>query len=65
MTEISIAAPARAEDAAFVAEVTDLVNTVYADGEKGIWVPGTARTDRDDLASVIRAGELAVAQIDL
>lgn len=62
MSEIEIAAPARAEDEAFVAEVTDLVNTVYADGEKGIWVAGTARTDRDELASIIRAGELAVAQ---
>jgi ribosomal protein S18 acetylase RimI-like enzyme len=62
MTEIEMAAPAQAEDEAFVAEVTGLVNTVYADGEKGIWVAGTARTDRDELASIIRAGELAVAR---
>jgi GNAT superfamily N-acetyltransferase len=62
MTEIEIAAPAPAEDASFVAEVTDLVNTVYADGEKGIWVAGAARTDRDELASLIRAGELGVAR---
>ena len=64
MTEIVIASPEEAEDDAFVDIVTGLVNSVYADGEKGIWAEGTARTDRDELASIVRAGELAVARRD-
>lgn len=62
MTEIEIAEPGRAGDEAFVTEVTDLVNTVYADGEKGIWAEGTRRTDAAEVASIIRAGELGVAR---
>jgi GNAT superfamily N-acetyltransferase len=62
--EISMARAADADDAAFVARVVDLVNQVYADAERGLWLAGTDRTDPDELATIIRAGELAVARID-
>ncbi|MEV0713120.1 GNAT family N-acetyltransferase [Asanoa sp. NPDC050611] len=54
--EISFARPTA------VTEVTDLVNRVYADAEKGLWLPGTQRTDETEVASVIAADELAVAR---
>lgn len=62
MTEIVIASPGQADDTAFVEEVAALVNQVYAEGEKGIWVEGTTRTDAAEIAAMIRAGGLAVAR---
>jgi GNAT superfamily N-acetyltransferase len=62
--EVSIAHPAEADDAAFVAQVADLVNVVYADAEQGLWLDGTDRTNAEEIAAVARAGELAVARID-
>ncbi|GAA1884550.1 GNAT family N-acetyltransferase [Asanoa iriomotensis] len=55
---------ARQADAAFVADVTALINRVYADAEKGLWQPDTQRTDEPEVAAVIAAGELAVARSD-
>ncbi|GIF70573.1 GNAT family N-acetyltransferase [Asanoa siamensis] len=54
----------RSTEPAFVAELTDLVNQVYADAEKGLWVPGTRRTDEAEVAAVLEAGEFAVARLD-
>jgi hypothetical protein len=55
--------PARtAADAAFVAEVVDLVNRVYTDAEKGLWREDTDRTDADEVTEYIRTGQLAIAQ---
>ena len=44
--EISIVPATSADDDPFVAEVVDLVNRVYADAEKGLWLDGTERTTR-------------------
>jgi GNAT superfamily N-acetyltransferase len=62
--EIALVPPPTAVDGAFLAETTDLINRVYADAEKGLWVDGTARTSPDELAGIVRAGELAVARLD-
>jgi GNAT superfamily N-acetyltransferase len=51
-------------DAGFVAEVVELINRVYADAEKGLWKPDARRTDVAEIATVIVAGELAVARLD-
>jgi GNAT superfamily N-acetyltransferase len=64
LVEISLVPPREARDGAFLAEATDLVNRVYADAEKGIWRAGTDRTGPDELAGIVRAGELAVARAD-
>jgi GNAT superfamily N-acetyltransferase len=64
MTEISIAPAAAADDAAFVAELTDLVNRVYAAAEEGLWVDGTTRTTADEMAALVRAGQIAVARAE-
>ncbi|GAA0492950.1 GNAT family N-acetyltransferase [Paractinoplanes deccanensis] len=63
MTDTALADRALAADAAFVAEVTALVNAVYADAEKGIWTDGSPRTTPGEVASIVEAGELAVARL--
>src|SRR5690349_14429083 len=62
--EISIVPAAAADDTAFVTHVVDLVNVVYAEAERGLWQDGAQRTDADDIAAMIRSGQLAVARLD-
>ncbi|MFI5896262.1 GNAT family N-acetyltransferase [Actinoplanes sp. NPDC051513] len=49
-------------DASFVAEVTDLVNEVYAVAEKGMWLDGTDRATPGEIAGLIAVGRLVVAR---
>ena len=53
-----------ADDPRVVAEITQLVNEVYAVAEKGLWVDDAARTTLDEVAGLIRAGEITVARVD-
>jgi GNAT superfamily N-acetyltransferase len=55
---------AAASDAALVAAITGLVNRLYADAEKGLWVDGATRTTERAAADLIRAGQIAVARWD-
>jgi GNAT superfamily N-acetyltransferase len=61
---ISTVNPAEADDREFVAALVELVNGVYAGAEQGLWQPGADRTKADELADLIRAGELVVARLD-
>lgn len=63
LVEISFAPTGAADDGAFVAATTDLVNRVYTDAEKGIWREGAERTHPAEVAGIVRAGELAVARL--
>lgn len=45
-----------------VAEVTDLVNRVYALAEEGLWRAGATRTTLAETRETIRRGEIAVAR---
>jgi GNAT superfamily N-acetyltransferase len=47
-----------------VADVTDLVNRVYAVAEEGLWRAGAARTTPAETADYMRRGEIAVARLD-
>ncbi|MDT7789191.1 MAG: hypothetical protein QOF58_7610 [Pseudonocardiales bacterium] len=47
-------------DTGLAAEIAGLVNRVYAEAEKGIWANDAARTSPDEIADLIRAGEIAV-----
>jgi GNAT superfamily N-acetyltransferase len=49
---------------ATVTLLTDLINTVYAEGEKGLWRDGAARTSEAEMADLIGRGEFAVARRD-
>ena len=47
-----------------MAEVVALVNRVYADAEKGLWVDGAERTNAAEMTTVVRGGQLVVARVD-
>ncbi|KAH7031663.1 uncharacterized protein B0I36DRAFT_125468 [Microdochium trichocladiopsis] len=58
---VSMATPADADDPALVQTLTDIVNAVYVETESEIWGSGFQRTTTDEVARLIRAGEVAVA----
>jgi ribosomal protein S18 acetylase RimI-like enzyme len=60
--EIELLARDAGDDA--VAEVTNVVNRVYAIAEEGLWRDGTARTTPPEITDFIRGGEIAVARLD-
>lgn len=44
--------------------VADVVNSVYAVAENGMWANGTARTSAPEIAGMISAGEIVAAWLD-
>lgn len=62
--EVQLLPAAAGTDAALVAELTSLVNRVYAAAEEGLWQKGAARTTIDEMSEVIGAGEIVVARMD-
>ena len=64
MIDVRIVPAAAAEDSALVDELPDLVNSVYAVAEKGLWADSTPRTTRAAMAELIAAGQIAVARAD-
>lgn len=62
--EVSLLPPAEAGDGELVTQIVDLVNRVYADAEKGLWLDNAHRTSAQEVAAMIRAGQLAVARLD-
>ncbi|MET9225854.1 GNAT family N-acetyltransferase [Lentzea sp. NPDC003310] len=54
--------PVLISDVTLAAEITALINRVYADAEKGIWLENKARTTEAEVAGLIRAGEIAVVR---
>ncbi|KAI0592876.1 hypothetical protein F4775DRAFT_597767 [Biscogniauxia sp. FL1348] len=58
--------PARlANDARFVGALARIVNAAYLETEADIFKPGYQRTTSDSIASLVRAGQLAVAFLPL
>lgn len=53
--------PARADDSELVGRLTELVIGVYAQAERGLWRDGFLRVTADEMAEMVRAGEIAVA----
>jgi GNAT superfamily N-acetyltransferase len=53
--------PAGAEDDDLIGRLTELVNGVYAQAERGLWRDGFLRVTADEMAEMVRAGEIAVA----
>jgi GNAT superfamily N-acetyltransferase len=60
-TAIQLLDPAASGDKDLVADLTGLINLVYAKAEQGLWRTGTPRTTPVELAGLIAAGEIAVA----
>ena len=61
---IDFVTAADGDDSAYVRHLVELINRVYADAERGLWRDGVERTDRAEVAAIIKAGELVVARLD-
>lgn len=61
---IRLLPPTAAGDSDLVHLVTALTNDVYAAAEVGMWQPGTPRTDHDEIAAAMGAGEILAAYAD-
>jgi GNAT superfamily N-acetyltransferase len=62
LTAIELLEPGAADDAALVDVLARMVNAVYAVAERGLWRDGAARTSPDEMAGLVRAGEIVVAR---
>lgn len=60
--EIRMLPAGAATDTALVTGLTELINQVYATAEYGLWQGGATRTTAAELAGLIRAGQIAVAE---
>ncbi|MEV1085969.1 GNAT family N-acetyltransferase [Streptomyces sp. NPDC050211] len=60
---IETLSPAHAEDSDLMSAVTALINEVYEVAEEGLWVPGTTRTSRQEVASLTQAEQITVARL--
>lgn len=61
--DIAVLPPAVADDGALTAELTDLINGVYAIAEAGLWVEGASRTTAERVTELVRCGQIAVARV--
>ncbi len=52
------------DDGALMAAITDLINLVYKESERGLWRHNAARTTLDEVIGLIRAEELVIARHD-
>jgi GNAT superfamily N-acetyltransferase len=64
MIDVRIAPAVAAEDTALVDELAGLVNRVYTVAEEGLWADGAPRTTPAEMAELIAAGQIAVAQAE-
>lgn len=60
--DIAMLPPTVADDAGLTAELTDLINGVYAEAEIGLWAEGASRTTVERVTELVRAGNIAVAR---
>ena len=61
--EIELLPAAASDDPTLIQRITDLTNEVYAVAEDGLWTDGATRTTVDEVAELIRAGQIAVARL--
>ncbi|MFD4636857.1 GNAT family N-acetyltransferase [Lentzea sp. NPDC058436] len=54
--------PVLISDTGLAGEIAQLINRVYADAEKGIWLEGNSRTTEAEVADLVAAGEIAVVR---
>jgi GNAT superfamily N-acetyltransferase len=64
MNSIEIGLLGSDEGDAVAADVTHLVNRVYATAEEGLWHPGTDRTTLAEVTELVRLGEVGVARLN-
>ena len=59
--DIALLEPERGDEAELIERLTALINDVYAVAEAGLWRDDAARTSAAQMAELIRAREIAVA----
>ncbi|KUI33473.1 GNAT family N-acetyltransferase [Mycobacterium sp. GA-2829] len=64
MTAIARLPAASADDESVMTRITDLVNAVYAESERGLWREGATRTTLPEVAALTRADQIAIAEDD-
>jgi ribosomal protein S18 acetylase RimI-like enzyme len=62
--KVQLLTAAAADDVAVVERVASVINAAYAVGEAGLWSDGWTRTTTEEVARLIRAGELLAATVD-
>lgn len=60
--EIAQATARDADDSVLVSQLVEIINVAYKTSEGDIWIDSHLRTTPDDLARLIRAGEIFVAR---
>ncbi|WP_248305559.1 GNAT family N-acetyltransferase [Agromyces sp. H66] len=60
--DVGIEPVASADDYELVGALAELVNGVYEQAESGLWVDGARRTSAEEVAALIRRGELVTAR---
>jgi hypothetical protein len=53
-----------ADDTVLMSAVTELINLVYKESERGLWHDDATRTTHDEVVALTRAGELVIAGND-
>ena len=61
MAAIRLLEPEAADDSEVVGRLARLINDVYAVAERGMWRDDATRTTPDEIAELVRAGEIVVA----
>ncbi|MEV7551931.1 hypothetical protein AB0N89_20110 [Amycolatopsis sp. NPDC089917] len=61
--EVELLPPEASADERTMAHIAALVNQVYAAAEDGLWVPGTPRTNVEEIREFTKAGQIVVARI--
>jgi GNAT superfamily N-acetyltransferase len=64
LMDVRMLEPDESADAGLVGRITDLINSVYAAAEEGLWQDGTRRATPAEVAGMIHAEEIAVARED-
>jgi GNAT superfamily N-acetyltransferase len=59
-----VVTPVLISDTGLAGEITGLINRVYAEAEKGIWLEGNTRTTESEVEELIATGQIAVARSD-
>jgi GNAT superfamily N-acetyltransferase len=62
--QVKLLDPDEARDEVLVEELVRLINGAYAVGEAGLWLEGTTRTGRDEIAGAIRSGGMLAATFE-
>jgi GNAT superfamily N-acetyltransferase len=62
MTNVRVLDGTAARDDRIVGQLIDLINRVYDKAEEGMWRDGATRTTAEELAELIAAGEIVVAE---